>query len=578
MMNSRIKDRIESLKLSKKIASFLMLVCLLGTTVRALTDNPPTPGETVIVNRADATYNDENGTTYSTVSPTVTVTVVSVPAITVTPDETVPSVSVEPNEQITRLFRICNTGNAEGTFLPIAAEISAPATITNIFYDADNSGTVTSGDAPVTINQTLTPRLAPGACYGVLFVIETGAVTPQTQISIRLTARSTIALTGTNNFPQDAGTIINAVGSGVIFTSPTDTSLPPVKLVENLPRTIAAPAQILNYTIAFRNNGSSAARQVRVTDDLPIELEYVANTLRLNNRSLTDQPDTDEGTATARRIELLISEIAPDAVTQIQFQARLNGAISGNGVVNFASISASNAPTVNSSNAVAVVSPVGTIYAGNSGGAIRIGGARITIATDASGAPLNLVPNIGYSPNAENVNPYSSDANGNFSFALAENQIGTGGNPAHYLMNVTAPNYRPRQLEIAVQPAGAGGSNGFYTATVRALDGQTVAAANSFELTQTAVQLPNLAALVFNVPMFEHSTLEISKSADKQFAEIGDIVSYRLQIRNATASALRDVTVRDTLPASFVYAVGTAQIEIGREETRQIEPQTNETN
>jgi uncharacterized repeat protein (TIGR01451 family) len=145
-------------------------------------------------------------------------------------------------------------------------------------------------------------------------------------------------------------------------------------------------------------------------------------------------------------------------------------------------------------------------------------------------------------------------------------------------MNVTAPNYRPRQLEIAVQPAGAGGSNGFYTATVRALDGQTVAAANSFELTQTAVQLPNLAALVFNVPMFEHSTLEISKSADKQFAEIGDIVSYRLQIRNATASALRDVTVRDTLPASFVYAVGTAQIEIGREETRQIEPQTNETN
>ena len=84
--------------------------------------------------------------------------------------------------------------------------------------------------------------------------------------------------------------------------------------------------------------------------------------------------------------------------------------------------------------------------------------------------------------------------------------------------------------------------------------------------------LNDLAALIFNIPMFDVASLEISKSADKQFAEIGDIVSYRVQVKNATASAIQSVVVRDVLPRSFVYAAGTAQIEIGTN-IRMIEPQ-----
>ena len=57
-----------------------------------------------------------DGITYSTVSETVTFTVVAVATLTVLPKETAPSASVVPQERITRLFRICNTGNVANTY------------------------------------------------------------------------------------------------------------------------------------------------------------------------------------------------------------------------------------------------------------------------------------------------------------------------------------------------------------------------------------------------------------------------------------------------------------------------------
>ena len=70
-----------------------------------------TDAGSVISNRAEATYSDETGGNYTTVSATVTVTVLPVATLVVTPDETASSETVAPHDQITRLFRVCNTGN-----------------------------------------------------------------------------------------------------------------------------------------------------------------------------------------------------------------------------------------------------------------------------------------------------------------------------------------------------------------------------------------------------------------------------------------------------------------------------------
>ena len=63
--------------------------------------------------------------------------------------------------------------------------------------------------------------------------------------------------------------------------------------------------------------------------------------------------------------------------------------------------------------------------------------------------------------------------------------------------------------------------------------------------------IEDLAALVMNIPMFEASGLQITKSSDRARAEIGDIVTYRVEVHNPTASTVSNVTVEDRLPSSF---------------------------
>src|SRR5437762_7563807 len=91
----------------------LVLAFAAGAGARLLEQggHTPTTADTVISNFAEATYTDEAGTGFSTVSATITVTVLPVNALIVTPDETAPSATIGRRERVTRLFRICNTGN-----------------------------------------------------------------------------------------------------------------------------------------------------------------------------------------------------------------------------------------------------------------------------------------------------------------------------------------------------------------------------------------------------------------------------------------------------------------------------------
>src|SRR5438067_15857 len=81
---------------------------------------------TIISNTADATYTDESGGNYSTVSETVTFTVSIVATLIVTPDETSPSDTAAPHDRVTRLFRLCNTGNNVDSITITRADATAP--------------------------------------------------------------------------------------------------------------------------------------------------------------------------------------------------------------------------------------------------------------------------------------------------------------------------------------------------------------------------------------------------------------------------------------------------------------------
>ncbi len=548
-----------------------LLVIWLGTSANswARAFEGPTGGGTIISNRAEASYQDDAGESFTTVSPTVTVTVLAVAAIVVTPDETAPSDTVSPREQVTRLFRVCNTGNNPDTFTLTHAAVTAPATLNALYFDNDGSGTLNAGDAQITLNETSSPQLAPAGCIGVLAVIDTNDVAAQSTITINITARSNAA-NAVNGRSEDTGTIINVVGQGPRFTDPGNPNLPPSKLVNGLSQLVTSPGTQFTYTIAFRNNGDTAARNVLVTDALPAGIDFMAGSLQLDDRSLSDALDGDEGSVQNNVVAVRLARVNPGEVHRITLRARLSGSVAaGTGLVNNANVTADNAPPVKSSAATVVINPFGLVFAGRAGSSAPVPGARVEVLVAQAGNFLKLPEGAGFSPNPNNDNPFATDGQGHFTFAPASDEIGTASAPANYFMKITAAGFLTRMLQLSLHPTQAG----LFALSVHALDNQPLAAAGGFNLVREDVRINDLAALVMNIPMFETAGLQIIKTADRARAEIGDVITYRIEIHNPTAAPVNDVTIRDHLPPSFHYAAGSALITVGSAPEQPIEPE-----
>jgi len=517
---------------------------------------------TVLANRAEAIYSGADGTSYSTVSETITLTIRSVAGLAVTPDETNASQALAPNEQATRLFRVCNTGNTPDSYKISGSSVTTPSRIEALYFDLDGTGTISAADAIIALNDTVSPVLSVGSCIAVLAEIRTEQQPPNTRVEIKLRARSNSS-NSVNGVVEDEGTILNTVGVGPNLTSPDDANLPPQKTINDSDQAVVGVGQPFSFAIALRNSGGVPARDVLITDHLADGIEYVSGSLRLNNVLLSDGDDGDAGTVRGKTLEIRIPGIALDEVVRITFQARVSSAIPGAGLTNVAQITGANFPSRETTPVRVIIDPFGTVFEGRSGGT-PIPRARVVLSLDAEGQTPLAIPQIpGFAPNTTNTNPYLSDPDGRFTFALALEQLGTSTQPARYYLNVTSSGHRARLLEINLQQTQAG----LFNTTVRALDGQALARPGSFELTNEPLSIENLAAIALNIPMFETAGLEISKIVDRQSAEIGEIVTYRIVVRNPTNLPISGVHVDDVLPASFHYATGTTRFGTGNSAT-----------
>lgn len=546
-----------------------MIVALLVAFALALSvnanQNGGTPAGSAITNRAEATYSDDQGITFSTVSSTVTFTVMAVATLTVTPKEIQPSASVGPQERVSRLFRICNTGNILSNYTITQADVTAPATVAALFFGSDQSGTL------IQLGQTVSPDVAPGSCISVLAVIDTNDSPPQTSLQIRVTARSNASGTA-NGVTQDTGTIVNLVGAGPRLTDPQDPTLPPSKRVNGLVLLVAGQGVPFTYSISFRNSGDISARAVVLADDLPTGIDYVPGSLQLNQRTLSDAADGDEGFVSGSHVEIQIPEVKPGETFTVTLKARLSARIvAGVGFVNYAALTGENITPTRSNDAVVMGDPFGVVFAGRAGNSVPLAGARVEIFADQAATSLLAIPTgAGFTPNPQNENPFTTDPQGRFSFALAPQQLGTDASPASYFMKVTSAGYVTRMLALNIRPS----RDGLFILTIRALDAQPLASAGSFDLVRNDVQIADLGVIAFNIPMFESQGLEITKSVDRTRAEIGDTLTYRIQVHNPTASAVSDTLVRDRLPDSFHYVANTARLSGGTSPQQPNEPQT----
>ncbi|MDQ6942384.1 MAG: DUF11 domain-containing protein, partial [Candidatus Eremiobacteraeota bacterium] len=484
----------------------------------------------VISNTVTAQYADPQGLTYGAQSNTVTVSVASVSAIAVSPKEP----AVDPNGEsfpvgtpVTRTFTITNSGNVPDAYT-IASLVSSAGSITSIAF-------ITAGGAiPATIGGTVSPTLQPGDTIKVQVVIATAGVAVATPFSIALVARSTNATTA-NGIVTDNGREWAVAQPGASIAGPNGPNTIVAKLVNHVRSHSAHPGETVTYSIAFRNYGGSAATNVVVVDDVPTGVHALLQTVALNGVSAVPS-----ATLAGQRLTFRVGTMAVNESDVLTFDAVVDNALTaGSSFVNVASVSADGIAATATAPASVFIGVGNIVYDGYAGGGSPINGATLTLRDLDSHAIVQLPKTAsqafarapqdassdpaGLPPNTANANPFTTGADGAYSFVFSQQQLGTPASPARYELDITAPGYRDRRVAITVTPDATGL---LYSAMLTALDDQQLARAGGFELVTTNVSLSEVFGLLGNQPMFTSHPLSVSKTVDRDIASGGDRLVY----------------------------------------------------
>lgn len=215
-------------------------------------------------------------------------------------------------------FTVTNTGNASDTFTLAAADVTTGDQFNvssyAIYIDVNNDNAYDAGDTLVAGNVTI-PR---DSAINVLIVSTIpGAVVNGNTAQMTLTATTTSAATtgvesptavdvvfadaGNNGTEVDTNTYTIVTATLAVVKSAAVVSDP----VNGATNPKAIPGATVRYTIAVTNSGTASATAVTLTDNIPANTTYVANSMTLNTVALTDAADLDGGTTTGAPVTSL---------------------------------------------------------------------------------------------------------------------------------------------------------------------------------------------------------------------------------------------------------------------------------
>lgn len=542
----------------------LLLILGLIAAISSETVFSQTPVETVISNQAQTFYTDADNREYKALSQIVSIKVTAVYSLAVTPDEIASTANVAQLTKITRHFTINNQGNTANSYIVSNLSVTSPAIINDLYFDTDNSHTITAADQKINVNSTVSPVIEPGKSIDVVAVLEVNNAAPDSLIDISLTAKST------NSNQEDSGRIINKVAPPITFTDLDDPSAKPRIYINGQRQVRVSNGEIITYEIKLRNRSSISADKIVVADDLPAEVDYVPGTLRLNGVNLSDDKDGDNGSITNKELQIELAKVEPNEIVVISYQARIKALKRNSKIANTARIWGENISLIETAEALALVDPYAVVFAARSEGRNLISNAQVTLLDETGSTPISLSPSLGFAPNANNQNSFTTVNDGRYAFNLSNEQLGATGGKVSYALRVAASGYQSRLIAVTITPDS---HRGFYNAVLKSLDGQRLAEDGSFTLTNNQVAVNNFASVSFNIPLFEDTNLVVQKTADRPNAEIGDIITYQVNIQNATRSDLDNLVVRDQLPAGLIYVAGTAKLQQDSSLWKSVEPE-----
>jgi uncharacterized repeat protein (TIGR01451 family) len=309
-----------------------------------------TPAGTTITNSASVNYT-VGGTTFTQNTQPVAFRVDELISVRVTPPASPASVN-SPDSNRALLFTVTNVGNAPEAYTltpnlnpgaPVVDQFNpSPGSVGQLFVDVNGNGQLDIGvdtliSGPVTLNPDATlqvllvSNMPAGLANGNLGVVTLTAAsaTPGAIVAgvgvppgTTLTNGGTPAVGGPGidavigagrNGAADSGaddsangtylvgtvavsiakTVISVTSPLGVITSGCNVAVPPA------PCNTIVPGTVVQYQLTVTLAGSGTAQAVQVTDDIPANTTYVANSIRFNATPRTDQADADNASCPA---------------------------------------------------------------------------------------------------------------------------------------------------------------------------------------------------------------------------------------------------------------------------------------
>jgi uncharacterized repeat protein (TIGR01451 family) len=262
--------------------------------------NNAIPG-TEIHNVAQIQYDDgpNNVTLASNESNFITVQSGGAVTVTFTPNRTG---SGEPGDTIDYAFTVTNNGGLSESF---TLSYSSTQNLVWVYYhDANGNGQIDSSETTT----TTTGALASGAQFNVI-------------------ARTTLPVVPTNGTVDATTFRVTSTVNASNFTTTTGTTtmyIPVMTLSKLADAPEPKPGREIRYQITYNNSGGGRAMQFVVTDAIPANTTYIAQSVRHNGVPKTDEADADEVLVNGGVVTVNVGTVNAAVSGVIEFRVRIN--------------------------------------------------------------------------------------------------------------------------------------------------------------------------------------------------------------------------------------------------------------
>ncbi|MDQ8193923.1 hypothetical protein QEH59_05775 [Coraliomargarita sp. SDUM461004] len=289
----------------------------------------PTAG-TKIGNQASATYKDQNGTERDTTSNTVVTTVLQIPGLALTQDNTR---SVSPGGSVFLPHTLTNTGNGTDSFDLYTDTVAGDFTLGTllIYADTNQDGEPDDITSPITTTGDLTP--------GEQFYFVVGTSVPG---SANDAESASFNINGGSDYSQTlAGTdpLYDLTDNNTDTINVSEDAVMTVSKLIDTAQGIPGTSPVM-YTLSYNNTGNKAATSFTMTDEIPEGMTYIAGTGRSSLTGTTVLTDASgdqqagggttvdyEYDATEEELVIIIDSVPAGASGTVTFQVGVDAGL-----------------------------------------------------------------------------------------------------------------------------------------------------------------------------------------------------------------------------------------------------------